>query len=99
MEQNKMTMKEKERLVQLLTGKYNIDELSELTTLLKKDKCKVEILPIQRVIPCYFIIRATFRDEEREYEFPTQDVFNKALEDMKKDKEFTDIIWLTGNKA
>ncbi len=49
MEQNKMTMREKERLVQLLSTKFNIDELNELTTLLKKDKCKVEILPMQNV--------------------------------------------------
>ena len=41
-----MTMQEKDRLVQLLTTKFNVDELQELTTLLKKDKCKVEILPI-----------------------------------------------------
>ncbi len=49
MEQNKMTMREKERLVQLLSTKFNIDELNELTTLLKKEKCKVEILPMQNV--------------------------------------------------
>ena len=47
-----MTMQEKERLVQLLTTKFNVDELQELTTLLKKDKCKVEILPIQNVSNC-----------------------------------------------
>ena len=49
MEQNKMTIQEKERLVQLLTTKFDVDELQELATLLKKDKCKVEILPIQNI--------------------------------------------------
>ena len=49
MEQNKMSVQEQERLVQLLTTKFNVDELNELTTLLKKDKCKVEILPIQNI--------------------------------------------------
>ena len=51
------------------------------------------------VIPCYFIIRTTFRDEEREYSFPSQEIFNEALEKMTEDAEFTDIVWLTGNKV
>lgn len=44
-----MTQQEKERLVQMLFTKF--DELHELTTLLKKDRCKnmVEILPIQDI--------------------------------------------------
>lgn len=49
MEQNKMTWQEKERLVQLLTTKFSVDEMHELITLLKKDKCQVEILPVQNV--------------------------------------------------
>ena len=39
-----MTQKDKIRLVELLTSKYNIDELNELSNLLLKDGCKVEII-------------------------------------------------------
>ena len=47
-----MTKNEKIRLVQMLTEKYTVVELHELTTLLKKDtECKVEILPIGVVMP------------------------------------------------
>lgn len=34
MKANKITAKERERLIQLLTTKYNIDELNELSILL-----------------------------------------------------------------
>ena len=51
------------------------------------------------VIPCYFIIRTTFINEEREYSFPDQEIFNEALQRMTEDAEFTDIVWLTGNKV
>jgi len=39
---NEMTKKEKERLVSLLTSRYNVDELNELCNLLKKDGCKID---------------------------------------------------------
>ena len=81
-------------------GKELRSDLFDITQRLERYKQDQALQLLQTdVIPCYFIIRTTFRDEEREYSFPNEEIFNEALQRMTEDAEFTDIVWLTGNKA